>query len=179
MNRIGYCNRIFCLSQLCECKQIMGCTVLTESVEHQGPAICQGSDLVALITSRPHKTMELVFIFQIFLTRNGMRRDMESSEAMLTDYWKNPGDVSIHLLFYREKVAGNLSHSHPPWQESSNDILSLTAFPCGLPALFPKCPRTLLFLPRLECPTTDILPLPVTPRSRTQLLKSYLCIVRS
>lgn len=103
MNRIGYCNRIFCLSQLCECKQIMVCTVLTERVEHQGPAICQGSDLVALITSRPHKTMELVFIFQIFLTRNGMRRDRESSEAMLTDYWKQTQEMFPSTYFSTER----------------------------------------------------------------------------
>lgn len=55
-------------------------------MEHQGPMLCDRVIyLVALNSSRPQGTMGLFFIFQTF-TRNGMRRDMGSSEAMLADY---------------------------------------------------------------------------------------------
>lgn len=135
--------------------------------------------LVALITSRPQGTMGLFFIFQTF-TKNGMRRGTGSSKVMLTDYQKPTQETLLQSVYFLQaEPAGNLSHSHPLRQGSSSDMLSLTAFHHGFSALAPRSPRALVVLLPIECPITDILYFPVIARSRTQFLRSYLCITSS
>lgn len=114
--------------------------------------------MIALITSRPHKTMEFFFIFQTFLSKNGMRRDRGSSEAMLTDYWKPTQQMFPSISFSTERRL--LATSSVPILHDKTLQMIFYHSQLSLVASLICFPRTLVFPPPLECPTIDILPLP-------------------
>lgn len=114
--------------------------------------------MIALISSRLHKTVEFVFIFQIFLSKNGMRRDRGSSEAILTDYWKPTQEMFPSTYFSTERRL--LATSSIPILHDTTLQMIFYHSQLSLVASLICFPRTLVFPPCLECPTTDILPLP-------------------
>lgn len=89
--------------------------------------------LVALIPSGPQGTMGLVFILQTFM-RNGMRRDMGSSKAMLTDYQKPTREMPSQPAYISTARTCQQPLPFPaPMTSSSSEYFTTHSLPCFAP----------------------------------------------